>query len=214
MNELFKFDNSYPIIINHIIHLKTVLFKKFFRTNTWTDQIIFIQQDKFIFNNQTMLIISRQYFSIEGEYRKVWIIYRRSNSSKHIIGYIINDKFIWLSQFEIEMSKHHPNYLLWTSLTRFWDWILGISDPSWYLKLLQRNKKVSTSLCQIMLIPQLFSNTILQNLNVSIYLAFRLTKKNSLFYFIVLSSDKITSNRITKNWDNILWNFFSQTCIS
>ena len=68
-----------------------------------------------------MLIISSQHFSIEGEYRKVWIIYRRSNSSKRIIGYIINGKLCWLSQFEIEMSRNHPNYLLWTSLTRLWD---------------------------------------------------------------------------------------------
>ena len=81
----------------------------------------FIRQDKFNYNKQTMLIISRQYFSIEGEYRKVWIIYQRSNSSKHIIGYIINEKLIWLSKLEIEMSRHNPNYLLWTSLARLWD---------------------------------------------------------------------------------------------
>ena len=146
-----------------------------------------------------LIIIFSQHFSIEGEYRKLWIIYRRSNVSKHIIGYIINDKLFWLSQFEIEMSRNHPNYLLWTSLTRLWDWILGILYSSWFLDILQRNKKDPTYLCQQIIIHKLFFEYNLRNLIVWIYLAFQLMKWPVCFillYFLLIKLHQTALQRI------------------
>ena len=65
--------------------------------------------------------MSRQYFSIEREYRNVLFIYRLLDNSKQLMGHIINDILIWLLKLKIKMTTRYPNPLLWNSLARYWE---------------------------------------------------------------------------------------------
>ena len=59
-----------------------------------------------------MLLLSRQYFIIDGKYRHVFIIYQKISNSKTIIGYSINHNLIWFSELETQRTTSNPNYLL------------------------------------------------------------------------------------------------------